>query len=226
MVRFLALVTIVLVSLRIAGVDFGAVALGASVTAVIIGLAAQQTVGNILAGFVLISTHPFQVGDRVRFNGFGMDVEGTVAAHGLLHLTLTDGEDTVKIPNNTALTMSIRPLREPAAVDMRTRLPLGIDPEEIERSVSAAITVPTKDAPHVALEEFDGSDRGADQGHPGRSPAGRTARRRSTRCGHRPERVEHLCRAKRARLEGRHLTDPLRALSGPPLGTNPLQTRK
>ncbi len=156
LVRFLALVTIVLVSLRIAGVDFGAVAVGASVTAVIIGLAAQQTVGNILAGFVLISTHPFQVGDRVRFSGFGMDVEGTVAAHGLLHLTLTDGEDTVKIPNNTALTMSIRPLREPAAVDMRARLPLGIDPEEIERRVSGAITVPTKDVPHVALEEFDG----------------------------------------------------------------------
>lgn len=154
--RFLALVTIVLVSLRIAGGDFGAVALGASVTAVIIGLAAQQTVGNILAGLVLISTHPFQVGDRVRFNGFGMEVEGTVAAHGLLHLTLTDGEDTVKIPNNTALTMSIRPLREPAAVDMRARLPLGIDPEEIERRVSGAITVPTKDVPHVALEEFDG----------------------------------------------------------------------
>ncbi len=119
LVRFLALLAIVLVSLRIAGVELGAVAVGASFTAVIIGLAAQQTVGNILAGFVLISTHPFQVGDRVRFSGFGMDVEGTVAAHGLLHLTLTDGDDVVRIPNNTALTMSIRPLRQPAAVDMR-----------------------------------------------------------------------------------------------------------
>jgi small conductance mechanosensitive channel len=156
LVRFLALLAIVLVSLRIAGVELGAVAVGASFTAVIIGLAAQQTVGNILAGFVLISTHPFQVGDRVRFSGFGMDVEGTVAAHGLLHLTLTDGDDVVRIPNNTALTMSIRPLRQPAAVDMRARLPLGSDPVEIEARVSGGITVPTKDTPHIALEEFDG----------------------------------------------------------------------
>ncbi len=139
LVRFLALLAIVLVSLRIAGVELGAVAVGASFTAVIIGLAAQQTVGNILAGFVLISTHPFQVGDRVRFSGFGMDVEGTVAAHGLLHLTLTDGDDVVRIPNNTALTMSIRPLRQPAAVDMRARLPLGSDPVEIEARVSGGI---------------------------------------------------------------------------------------
>jgi small-conductance mechanosensitive channel len=156
LVRFLALLVIVLVSLRIAGVELGAVALGASATAVIIGLAAQQTVGNILAGFVLIATHPFQVGDRVRFNGFGMDVEGTVAAHGLLHLTLTDGDDLVKIPNNTALTMSIRPLRQPAAVDMRARLPLASEPVEIERRITETVTVATKDAPQVALEEFDG----------------------------------------------------------------------
>jgi small conductance mechanosensitive channel len=156
LVRFLALLVIVLVSLRIAGVELGAVALGASATAVFIGLAAQQTVGNILAGFVLIATHPFHVGDRVRFNGFGMDVEGTVAAHGLLHLTLTDGDDLVKIPNNTALTMSIRPLRQPTAVDMRARLPLGTDPVEIERRITETVTVVTKDPPQVALEEFAG----------------------------------------------------------------------
>jgi small conductance mechanosensitive channel len=155
-VRLIALLTIVLASLRIAGIQPGALALGASFTAVILGLAAQQTVGNILAGFVLISTHPFKVGDRVRFNGFGMDVEGTVAAHGLLHLTLTDGADTVKIPNNTALTMSIRPLREPASVDMRARLPTGVDPVEIERKVASTVSVATKANPEITLEEFDG----------------------------------------------------------------------
>jgi small-conductance mechanosensitive channel len=155
-VRLIALLAIVLASLRIAGIQPGAIALGASFTAVILGLAAQQTVGNILAGFVLISTHPFQVGDRVRFNGFGMDVEGTVAAHGLLHLTLADGGDTVKIPNNTALTMSIRPLREPASVDMRARLPTGVDPVEIEERVASTVTVATKDNPEISLEEFDG----------------------------------------------------------------------
>jgi small conductance mechanosensitive channel len=155
MVRLVTLVAIVLVSLRLAGLQPRTLALGASFTAVIVGLAAQQTVGNVLAGVVLLSARPFQIGDRVRFNGFGMDVEGTVAAHGLLYLTLTDGDDLVQVPNSTALSMSNRPMREPAAVDMRARLPLGVDPELIQQRISDALSVRTKGPPHVALEEFD-----------------------------------------------------------------------
>jgi small conductance mechanosensitive channel len=159
LVRLLTLIAIALVSLRIAGLQPGALALGATFTAVIVGLAAQQTFGNVFAGVVLLSARPFQVGDRVRFNGFGMDVEGTVAEHGLLYVTLTDGEDVVMIPNSTALTMSVRPLRQPAAIDLRARLPLGIDPPTIEQRIAEAVTVPIKeDSPHVALEEVDGDE--------------------------------------------------------------------
>ena len=122
------------------------------------GLAAQQTFGNILAGIVLLSARPFAIGDRVRFAGFGMDVEGTVRGHGLLYVTMQDGEDLVLVPNNTALTMSVRPIREPAGVDMRARLPQDVDPEEIQQRVSEALTVPTREQPLVALEEFDGDE--------------------------------------------------------------------
>lgn len=157
-IRLATIGLMVMVSLRIAGVDLGALALGASFTAVVVGLAAQQTFGNILAGVVLLSARPFKIGDRVRFAGFGMDVEGTVAGHGLLYVTMRDGDDDVLVPNTTALTMSVRPIREPAAVDMRARLPQDVDPEEIQERVSGALSVPVRDAPHIALEEFDGDD--------------------------------------------------------------------
>ena len=157
-IRLAAIAAMVLISLRIAGVELGALAMGASVTAIVLGLAAQQTFGNILAGIVLLSARPFTVGDRVRFSGFGMDVEGTVQGLGLLYVTMTDGDDPVLVPNNTALTMSIRPLREPAAVDMRARLPQDVDPEEVQQRVADTLTVPTRDRPHVALEEFDGDE--------------------------------------------------------------------
>jgi small conductance mechanosensitive channel len=158
LVRLLTLLAILTISLRIAGLKPGTLALGASFTAVILGLAAQQTFGNLFAGVVLLSARPFRVGERVRFHGFGMDVEGTVAAHGLLYLTLTDGDDVLMVPNNTALMMSIRPLREPAAVDMRARLPRTVDPVEIEKRIAETVTVPTRSTPNVALEEFDGDD--------------------------------------------------------------------
>lgn len=148
----------VLISLRLAGIRPATLAAGAGFTAIVVGLAAQQTIGNVFAGIVLLAARPFRVGDRVRFNGLGMDVEGTVAAHGLLYVTMHDGDDLVLVPNNTALTMSARPRREPPAVDMRARLPFGIDPEAVQHKVDETVTVRTKRAPHIALEEFDGED--------------------------------------------------------------------
>jgi small conductance mechanosensitive channel len=157
-VQLLTLSVVALVSLRLAGLDPGTLAAGAGFTAIVIGLATQQTFGNIFAGIVLLSARPFQVGDRVRFAGLGMDVEGTVAAHGLLHVTLYDGDDPVLIPNNSVLSMSARPILEPDAVDMRARLPLNIDPEAVQERVDEALSVSTKGPPHVALEELDGDD--------------------------------------------------------------------
>ena len=157
-IRLVTIAVMLLVSLRFAGLELGALALGASATAVVFGLAAQQTFGNIIAGVVLLSARPFKVGDRVRFAGFGMDVEGTVAGHGLLYVTMHDGDDLVLVPNNTALTMSVRPIREPVGVDMRARLPQDIDPEEVQERVQSALSVETREAPHVALEEFDGDE--------------------------------------------------------------------
>jgi small-conductance mechanosensitive channel len=147
-----------LIGLRLAGLEPGTLAAGAGFTAIVLGLATQQTFGNIFAGVVLLSARPFQVGDRVRFNGFGMDVEGTVAAHGLLHVTLYDGDDQVLVPNNTALSMSARPIREPDAVEMRARLPLTVDPRAVQQRVDDAVSVSPKGPPHVALEEVDRDD--------------------------------------------------------------------
>jgi small-conductance mechanosensitive channel len=158
LIRLLAILVVLVVALRIAGLQPGTLALGASFTAVVLGLAAQQTIGNIFAGVVLLSARPFTIGDRVRFAGFGMDVEGTVMAHGLLYVTCNDGRDLVLIPNNTALTMSVRPIRAPAAVDMRARLPKEADPEAVQEHVVESLTVPLEGPPHIALEEFQGSE--------------------------------------------------------------------
>jgi hypothetical protein len=64
----------------------------------------------------------------------------------------------VLIPNNTALTMSVRPIREPASVEMRARLPKEADPEAVERAVASSITVPTSGPPRIVLEEFERSE--------------------------------------------------------------------
>jgi small conductance mechanosensitive channel len=56
-VHLLAMVAIVVLALRIAGVNTATLALGGAFTAILLGLAAQQTLGNLFAGIVC-AEHP------------------------------------------------------------------------------------------------------------------------------------------------------------------------
>jgi hypothetical protein len=66
LLRLLTMLAPVVVALRIAGITPRTLALGGVVTAVIVGLAAQQTIGHLIAGTVLLSAHPFRVGEHLR----------------------------------------------------------------------------------------------------------------------------------------------------------------
>ena len=64
LVRLLTIGLVVVIALRIAGLKLGTLAVGGAFTAVILGLAAQQVLGNVLAGIVLLGSRPFRVGER------------------------------------------------------------------------------------------------------------------------------------------------------------------
>ena len=160
LIRLLTLLLSVLVALRLAGLDPETLAVGGAITAVVIGLAAQQTIGNLIAGTVLLSARPFRVGDRVRLHAGGVagQVEGTVSSLGLLYNTLANGEDRIMIPNNVVLSAAVVPLREPSAVDLRARLTAEVRPTNLEQVIEEIVTVPTRSDPDVDLEEFDGDE--------------------------------------------------------------------
>jgi small-conductance mechanosensitive channel len=160
LIRLVLLVIAMLVALRIAGLDPRTLAVGGAVTAVVIGLAAQATIGNLFAGLLLLSVQPFRVGDRVRLQAGNLagQLEGTVTQLGLLYVTLAHGEDVVLVPNNTVVTAAIVPLRQPGKVDLRARLRPGIKPSEVQRIIEEMVTTPTRDHPHIELEEVDDSE--------------------------------------------------------------------
>ncbi len=69
--------------------------------AVTIGFALKDLAASVLAGLIIIVDRPFQVGDRVYFDG----VYGEIRAIGLRSVRLVTLEDTVvSIPNNKFLT--------------------------------------------------------------------------------------------------------------------------
>ena len=105
LIRLSALAFAVLMALRVAGFNPQTLAVGGAFTAVIFGLAAQQTLGNLIAGTVLLSARPFRVSDRVRFQAgaLGGQIEGVVMSLGLLYTTLSQGEDEIMVPNSMVL---------------------------------------------------------------------------------------------------------------------------
>ena len=159
-IRLLTVLAAIVVALRIAGVPIAAIAIGASFSAVVFGLAAQQTLGNLIAGIVLLSARPFVVGDRVRLQGGGLAgrIEGVVAALGLLYTTFNVGGDQVLVPNSLVLSVSVSPLREPEAVSMRARLRPGTTPQQLQQLIEQSVSVPLRRPPSVTLEELDGAE--------------------------------------------------------------------
>jgi small conductance mechanosensitive channel len=157
LVRLFAMAAVVIFALRIAGVNAATLALGGAFTAIVLGLAAQQTLGGLFAGIVLQSTRPFKVGERVRLVGGALagSIEGTVSSLGLFYATLVQGADRLLVPNSVLINLVVVPLREPDKVDVRARFDSDASPQRIEERLLRAITVPTRYRPSVSLEEVD-----------------------------------------------------------------------
>ncbi len=160
LIRLWAMLLVAVVALRVAGLAEHTLAIGGAVTAVLVGLAAQQTFGNVIAGTMLASAQPFRVGERVRMQGGPLagTVEGTVSSLGLLYTVLAQGEDAIMIPNSVVMNVAVVPLRQPTAVTVRARLRAGTTPAEVERVLREQIDTPMRGAPRVTLEELDADE--------------------------------------------------------------------
>jgi small conductance mechanosensitive channel len=160
LVRLLTILVMTVVALRIAGLHGGTLAVGGGFTAVVVGLAAQQVLGNLLAGLVLITNRPFRVGERVRLQAgvLAGRLEGVVGQLGLFYTTLVSGADRILVPNGVLIQTAVTPLREPERVEFRARFGADKSPREVQQMLEESISVPLRYPPHIAVEELDHDD--------------------------------------------------------------------
>ena len=84
---------------------------GGALTGVVLGIAAQQSLGNVFAGLVLLAARPFTVGDhiRVRSGALGGQFEGIVLGISLTYVTLHTDGGPMKVPNSGMLAAAVGP---------------------------------------------------------------------------------------------------------------------
>ena len=119
--RIVQLSVYTVVALVIVGLftdNVGSLLVGAGFLGIVVGMAARQTLGAVLAGFVLMFSRPFEVGDWVEIG----EHEGTITEISIINTRLRsfDGE-VVTVPNDQ--------VRSEPVVDRsrRNRLRIGID---------------------------------------------------------------------------------------------------
>jgi small-conductance mechanosensitive channel len=103
--------TTLIVTLVLFDVPVANLLLGGALTSVFVGIAAQQALGNVFAGIVLLLARPFRVGDaiRLRAGALGGEIDGTVTDIGITYVRLDVGGSVVSVPNSQVLNAVVGP---------------------------------------------------------------------------------------------------------------------
>lgn len=95
--------------LAVLQVSIGRLLVGAGLVGIVLGIAAQQSLGNVFAGFVLIAARPFDIGDRIRIRSGAMGgiFEALVLDMSLTYVSLRADDGDLKVPNSAMLAAGV-----------------------------------------------------------------------------------------------------------------------
>ncbi|WP_436924895.1 mechanosensitive ion channel family protein [Halosimplex amylolyticum] len=149
-----------LVILGLWNVNLGGLLVGAGFLGIVVGLAARQTLGSLIAGFVLMFSRPFTIGDWVQVG----DQEGIVTDITIFHTRLEnfDGEFVI-IPNDRVSDRPITNRSQKGLLRVRVDVSIdyAVDPERAQQvaieTISGLSEVVDAPPPQVFPKEFGDS---------------------------------------------------------------------
>jgi small-conductance mechanosensitive channel len=104
--------TTLVITLELFSVPVAQLVLGGALTSVFVGIAAQQALGNVFAGLVLVFARPFKVGDAVRLQAgaLGGTLDGVVTDIGITYVRFDADGSVMSIPNSQVLNAVVGPI--------------------------------------------------------------------------------------------------------------------
>jgi small-conductance mechanosensitive channel len=104
-VQIIGYLAILVTILGLFAVKIESVLLSGAIVSVVLGLAAQQSLGNAFAGVVLLVSRPFKVGDYItlRAGALGGQYDGRVTAISLMFTMMQTADGPISFPNAAVL---------------------------------------------------------------------------------------------------------------------------
>ncbi len=150
----------IMITFGIWSINLSGLLVGAGFLGIVVGLAARQTLGSLIAGFVLMFARPFEIGDWVKIG----DREGIVTEISIVNTRIQtfDGE-YVMVPNDNVGSSEI--VNRTRKGRLRIKLELGVDystdldrarevARDAMRDVDEILSVPQ---PQIVMKEFGAS---------------------------------------------------------------------
>jgi small-conductance mechanosensitive channel len=109
-------IAVLFITLGLLHVPIDQLLVGGAVTSIILGIAAQQSLGNVFSGLVLLLSHPFGVGDAVSFRSgaFSGQIEGIVTEIGISYVRIETADGMIQLPNSQVLASAVGPAHQDA----------------------------------------------------------------------------------------------------------------
>jgi hypothetical protein len=111
---FVGYTIVVFVGLGLLSVPVQHLLVGGALTGVVVGIAAQQALGNVFAGLVLLLARPFTLDQRVRVRAgaLGGVFEGVIRGMNLTYVCIETEDGVVNVPNSLMLSVGVGPAQE------------------------------------------------------------------------------------------------------------------
>jgi small-conductance mechanosensitive channel len=152
LIVFIGLLSALLVIPQVRAVATGILA-SSAVLGIVVGFAAQRTIGNFIAGLLIAFSQPIRLGDWIEFEGFSGEVEEI----GLTYTFIRTGEDdrlvipNEKIASDTIRNSSIRSRKKAARVSVQ--VPLDRDLSSVGALLREAAEDESAEVAVTALED-------------------------------------------------------------------------
>ena len=129
-IDYLALILIVVWSLRIMGADINGIIAGIGILALIIGTSAEGLIEDMLTGIFMLFEQECKVGDIVEVDGF----LGTISEIGIRTTSIIDNAGNVKIFNNSSMKDILNRSSHASVAVVDIELPTDTDIEQLKNA--------------------------------------------------------------------------------------------